>query len=208
MKEIKYVILMVCCALPAYGASDERICKEINLEPLEQGLNYEMRWVNGIALELLGELYFGNNIHWLEDGGWRTGSRYYRTSRMDEHGKQRIHLKEARYEYDPECDSGGRLLHYIRSRVTNPESKPKIKENRYDNAWPEKIPAEAGIETSGLGSVATESVYIADCSIVPDGTLKGASDYSVLDIFMQYMKNTFEEEKDINKSAELVNNPG
>ena len=185
------VWLALLCSLPAYGVAEERICKPVAGE----GRNYEMRWVDGATLELRGKLYVGNTIHWLDNGGWRTGGKYYRTAGFDEQGVHHIYLHETRYEYDPGVGTGGRLYEHITKRLTDPEDEAKVKQQRYDHPLPENVLAREPIQTTGFDRGTTHSMHIADCAIVADGTLKMASDYSLWDIFLLYMKDAIEAEK-------------
>ena len=192
LRRSRYLALTLLCGHPAFSVAEERICK-----PGERdGRDYEIRWAEGDNLELRGKLYSGKSIHWSNNGGWRTGGIYYRTAGFDDHGVHHIYLNQTRYEFDPAHGDGGRLYHHTTTRLTSPEDEAKVKQYQYDHPFPPETLAREPIQTTGFDRGTTRAMYIADCQVVADGTLKLSSDYSIWEIFMIYMREALEREEE------------
>ena len=144
-------------------------------------------------------IYFGKDVHWRDNGGWRTGGKFYRTAGFDDQGVHHIYLNQTRYEYFPGGPGGeegeGVLHHYITRHLTSPEDEAKVKQQKYDHPFPPVTPAEQPIQTSGFNTGTGFSHYTLDCA-VPDEELKMASDYTIWDIVKIYIQMAIQSDSD------------
>ena len=192
MHEAKGLVLVSSLVLmaPVFALAEERVCVPVESDTR----NYEVRWQPGQAVELRGQRYSGSAVHWNQNGGWRTGSSFHWTAGFDDQGIHRIYEGETRYEYDPDS---GQLFHHIMKRLASPEAESSIRRKKYDHSPPAATPGRVPIQTSGLEEGTTHSMYVADCSAVEDGSLKLASDYSILDIIILYFRDALQKERHV-----------